>query len=179
MSARVSYTFFGYTLRPATAEDIELARAWTAADPDHRGVIAPEFWVEQAPGIDSYVLVDAAGPVFFFRMQRAVRLFVQFAPIRNKEDEKRAREGIFHGVNFLAAALSKVHIAEMLFDSASKLLRLYVVGRLRFIPREGTLSRAISILRPDVLSKPPEPLSMDSMENLAPVNEHGTLQRER
>lgn len=177
MSARVSYTFFGYTLRPATAKDLELARAWTAADPAHHGVIAPEFWIEQGIGIDSFVLTDAGGPIFFFRMQRAVRLFVQFAPIKNKVDEARARDGIFRGVNFLVGALAKVQICEMLFDSTSKLLRLYVVGRLRFTPREGTLSRAISVLRPNAPSKPSASLGVDPMENLALVDVHSTLRR--
>jgi hypothetical protein len=68
-----THQFGDYTLRPATAEDLPLAVAWNAADPDHRWEAEQKwYWVEQQPYVNAYVLCDATGPLFFFRMIRLV-----------------------------------------------------------------------------------------------------------
>ena len=68
-----THQFGDYTLRPATAEDLPLAVAWNAADPDHRWEAEQAgYWVEQQPYVNAYVLCDATGPLFFFRMIRLV-----------------------------------------------------------------------------------------------------------
>jgi len=73
MSAIESFKFGeSYLLRPAGngahLEDLELAVRWTAADPDHAGRVEPGFWLEQRLGRDSYMLEDAGGPLFFFKL---------------------------------------------------------------------------------------------------------------
>jgi hypothetical protein len=111
MSAIETFGFGEYLLRPAgtngNAEaDLELARAWVAADPEHAGKVLPEFWLEQTLGRDSYLLRDGVGPIYFFKMHllgmvicdfksgaedvfpanrmgfdQAVRIFLQFPPL--------------------------------------------------------------------------------------------------
>jgi hypothetical protein len=67
MTALSTLRFSGYTLRPAGEADRRLAEQWTARDEDHAGKIDPGFWLEQQPGIDSVVVEDSQGPVFFFK----------------------------------------------------------------------------------------------------------------
>ena len=68
MSELNVFTFDGYVLRPAGVDDLEMAEAWTAADPAHHGTRA-DFWISNRIDVKSYLLVDRHGPVFFFRMQ--------------------------------------------------------------------------------------------------------------
>lgn len=66
-----TYHFDTYTLRPATMLDALLAMEWTAADPFHAWEAAqPDYWIEQKFGINTYVVEDVYGPVFFFKMVR-------------------------------------------------------------------------------------------------------------
>ena len=67
MTALNTLRFSGYTLRPAGEADRRLAEQWTARDEDHAGKIDPGFWLEQRLGMDSVVVEDSQGPVFFFK----------------------------------------------------------------------------------------------------------------
>lgn len=77
-----SFQFDKYTLRPAAGEiDLALATAWMAADRWHRGQFAPGFWLEQAATVNSFVLEDKDGPIFFFQTREAgtcLEIFIQF-----------------------------------------------------------------------------------------------------
>jgi hypothetical protein len=68
MTAINTFKFGEFFLRPAGEQDRALAERWTAADPDHAGVIDPNFWLENKLGRDGFLLSDASGPVFFFKM---------------------------------------------------------------------------------------------------------------
>ena len=72
MSALNTLQFKGYTLRPAGERDLPLAAEWTAADPDHAGQTHPVFWLEQGLGVDSVLVLDGKGPVFFFKAMMLV-----------------------------------------------------------------------------------------------------------
>jgi hypothetical protein len=67
MTALNTLRFSGYTLRPAGEADRRLAEQWTARDEDHAGKIDPGFWLEQRLGMDSVVMEDSQGPLFFFK----------------------------------------------------------------------------------------------------------------
>lgn len=79
-----SFKFDKYTLRPACMGDLPLAAAWIEADKWHRGQFVPEFWLEQSAEVNSFVLEDVRGPIFFFqtRLMSATKvdLFIQFPP---------------------------------------------------------------------------------------------------
>lgn len=161
---RLKFRFLGYELRPAEASDIELARAWTAADPVHAGKIAPEFWIEQGRGVGgmelTYVLCSPHGHLLFLRMERVARLYIQFSPIESEVDRKRLREGLQAGMTYLAAALGAVGIAEVLFDTGSAALRFFAIRALNFKPMpNGTMSRHLAVRAPraeDETSDDPE-----------------------
>jgi hypothetical protein len=68
MTALNTLQFKGFTLRPAAEQDRALAEQWTAWDAEHAGAIKPEFWLEQRMGVDSVLVLDGKGPVFFFKV---------------------------------------------------------------------------------------------------------------
>ena len=145
MSAQTGFQFLNFSLRPCTEDDIELARAWTAADPAHAGIIAPAYWLQQDIGVDSYLLADEHGPLFFFQMRRAVRLLIQFAP-ETEVDPTRTRSGLELGVKWLSMALGACSVTELIFDSTSKLLRRFVTGKLGFYSKVDTLTKNVQPL---------------------------------
>lgn len=174
MSAVDTFHFGNCELRPSTPADEDIARAWTAADPFHGGTIVGSYWLEQSAGVDCYLLSDELGPLFFFRMERAVkmeqeskrplyifsiepatRLLIQFGPTDTPEQAQRAKDGLAIGGRWLAGALATSGVGEIFFGSESKLLRRFVSGALGFTPRPDTLSRRISVtgrkLRPAVV----------------------------
>lgn len=165
MSARDTYHFGDCTLRPATGADLDLAREWTAADEVHKGTIAGNFWIEQGAGVDCYLLSDGQGPLFFYRMERAVtarvgneepvyffrlepavRLLIQFSPVTTEQERQRTRRGLIAGARWLAGMLGTSGVGEIFFDSTSKLLRRFVTGELDFDSRPDTLSRRIQVM---------------------------------
>lgn len=175
MSAKDGFTFGQYELRPATAEDADLAHEWTAADPAHAGIISPRFWLEQDRGVDCYLLSDAEGPLFFFRMQRAARLFIQFSPTATAQ---RTRQGLEEGMKWLNMALATVSVTEILFDSASKLLRRFVTGKLGFRPQPESLSKSVHL----AIRRPIAPLAPEAMDYIRQQEEkalHSMSQQER
>lgn len=81
MTALSTLRFSAYTLRPAGEEDRRLAEQWTAWDDDHAGKIDPGFWLEQRPGIDSVVVEDSRGPVFFFKTCLLIEKITDQSPL--------------------------------------------------------------------------------------------------
>lgn len=143
------YHFHGYTLRPATSEDILMSTAWTAADPWHANTTNPEFWLDQSPGIESYILEDAEGPVFFFRMTRAVRLDIQFPPEPPEGDtRKRVRDGLREGFGWLAAVLALSGVHEVIFKSENPELIRSAEKRLGFRYSKGELVHELEVRKP-------------------------------
>lgn len=144
MSASDSFKFLGYELRPTQSTDIDLARAWTKADPAHDGKIAPEFWLRQDKGVDGYVLSDGEGEILFLQMHRAVRFYIQFSPATTRAARERLRDGMKFGMQFLAASLGAVGMQEVIFDTASQMLARFVTRNLSFREAPGTLRRVLS-----------------------------------
>ena len=58
-----------------------LAEQWTARDEDHAGKIDPAFWLEQQPGIDSVMVEDSQGPVFFFKTRLMIVKIIDQNPL--------------------------------------------------------------------------------------------------
>jgi hypothetical protein len=135
---KTTYHFREYTLRPATEADRDLATTWTAADPWHANTTPPDFWLDQAIGLESYILEDAEGPVFFFRMTRAVRLDIQFPPEDPHDDmRKRVRDGLREGFGWLAAVLALSGVHQVIFKSENPELIRSAEKRLGFVPSPG------------------------------------------
>lgn len=155
MSALETFTFNGYTLRPANESDLPLAQLWTLADTDHKDITLPSFWIEQRIGRDSYLLSDGAGPVFFFKLHVTtwrgsamkpcrVELHIQFMPGITDEDTGRIRGGLTQGMTWLERVLRLSAIREVSFDSSNRKLIAFCKKRLGFSGEAGRLVKHIS-----------------------------------
>jgi hypothetical protein len=141
MSARETYKFGPYVLRPAGAgkDDATLAKTWTSADPDHCS-IEPDFWLLQDGENDSYVLCDQMGPLYFARLimisgpdGRAVEMHIQFPPDHaRKELRQRIAAGLLRGLEWLERMLRRVQVHELYFDSRSDSLIQFSIKRMGF-----------------------------------------------
>jgi hypothetical protein len=143
------WKFDGYTLRDATEADEPLARVWTQHDEHHHDMDG-RFWLEKDKGVETYVCEENGHPLFFVRLDKAVRIRIQFPPNvyppGSDEDHKhrdQVRRGLMRGMNFLEIALSVKGFRELIFDSVSPLLRAFTIGRLRFAKKPDTLSRML------------------------------------
>lgn len=152
MSAIETFSFDGYTLRPArTSRDLALATRWTEADRDHREV-DPAFWVEQKLGQDSYLLTGQGGPIFFFKVaalnSSAVELHIQFPPMPEAAEARREqtmllRDALSRGFAWLERVLIQSHVREVYFDSTSTSLIAFCVHHLEFQHDNGKLRKLL------------------------------------
>ena len=152
MTALASFTFRGYTLRPARWDDLSLAEYWVKEDPFHKGTTKAKFWCEQKIGIESYILSDKFGPVFFFKMQRAqggdAEIHVQFPPeMKNptaRSDQRcRVMNGLIFGFEWLERVLSLRQVNALFFDSKNPSLIRFSKRRLGFVEDGQRLKRVI------------------------------------
>jgi hypothetical protein len=141
MPAISSFGFNGFTLRPTSATtDWQLAHDWQQADPHHRGG-RTDFWLEQRPGVESYLLLKGNTPVFFLRMARLsrfeVELHIQFSPELPEPDAEAERKrqmmlGMVQGLVWIEKVLSNLHVERISFTSRSPRLTKFCVRRLGF-----------------------------------------------
>jgi hypothetical protein len=141
MSANGDMHFRGYTVRAANQEHLGLAKLWTAADPDHDGVLSPQFWLEQRAGVDSTLLLDSVGPVFFFKAALLLvredpvlraQIFIQFMPAKTEEDLERTRSGLIHGTAWFEQIMRISGVKEIFFDTRQAKLIAFCKKRLGF-----------------------------------------------
>lgn len=149
MTALASFTFQGFTLRPTRYDDRDLAEEWNAADPDHCNTTDPDFWLEQRPGIESYLLEDAAGPIFFFKMERRaadqVEVHIQFPP-GDRNNKVRILAGLSSGYEWLERILILHAVRTVTFTSQSPSLIAFCERRLGFIEQGGRLWKVLTPL---------------------------------
>ncbi|MGA9668403.1 MAG: hypothetical protein WBQ94_04300 [Terracidiphilus sp.] len=149
-----TFAFDGYTLRLAEPEDLALARAWTEADRDHAGRVAPEFWVEQKELEQGYLLSDGEGPLYFFKgivRHRAagtvLEVNIQFPPYVGSVYarymlRKRIGEGLVDGMGWLEEKMRGV-VDEVRFESSDAALMDFCVRRLGFEETGGILRKGL------------------------------------
>lgn len=130
------FHFDGYTLRLAvTTQDLPLAALWTAADPDHADMI-PWFWMRQSPDINSFVLEDSEGPLFFFRMQimnvTEIEVHIQFGPGDALPARARLMNALLAGFAWLENRLAQVGFRTMFFYSKNPALIHFCQKRMGF-----------------------------------------------
>jgi len=161
MSAIETFSFGEYTMRPAGADDLQIARVWNALDRWHRDCIKPEFWIEQKLRRDSFLMLDRLGPLLFFKMHGhgpkndwrsdRVQIFIQFPPappfgLERKNHFYRVGSGVEKGFAWLERILIANGVEELFFDSESVSLVLFCTRNLGF-NRDG--HRLSKILIPD------------------------------
>jgi hypothetical protein len=131
-------TFKGYQLRDTVPGDLELARDWTAADPDHAGRVLPEFWITRG-----WLLSDDKGPLFFFRgirtMSRTLEIHVQFGKDLTRE---RLVPALIDGEAWLLE--NALDVDEICFDSKNPILIHFCEKRLGFVNQFGKLCKRLT-----------------------------------
>lgn len=177
MAALASFSFRGYSMRPAHDPackliclrpeqrkgvkkcqlcDMRLAEAWTAADSHHRDTTLPIFWLDQRLGTESYVMEDSAGPILFFKMVRqpgqTVEMHVQFPPLPESatgraESRYRVVHALMLGFEWLERVLILREIKSLSFICDTPQLKRFCEKRLGFTQDHGTRLRKV-IARP-------------------------------
>jgi hypothetical protein len=117
------------TLRMVTEKDEPLLRQWIEADPDHKETSSVEFFSTQSPIEECYVLEDQAGPLFFLKTTRAIRLDIQFGPPIMRE---RMRKGLQQGFPWLETMLGMRNFGEVMFATQNPELARSMEKRLGF-----------------------------------------------
>jgi len=149
-----SYQFKGYLLRPSLASDLELARLWTARDPDHAGRVDPGFWLSQGRYAQAYLLSDADGPVFFFKgvvrpREAAIEVHIQFPPdedepLRNMR-RRRISQGLIEGLAWLEERMLAKMVTEIIFESSTPALIRFSKRHLGFTHENGKLRKQLPL----------------------------------
>lgn len=139
-----TFRFGKYTLRPATPRDHALVKSWIEKDPFHASTTKPDFFLFSTRGMDCYVLEDDEGPIFFFKMTRAVRLDIQFGPSRSTEERERNRDALSEGLAWLNGVLWASGFRQVLFNSENPVLVRSCTKRLGFVASPHELVRYLA-----------------------------------
>jgi hypothetical protein len=111
------FTFDKYRLRKAEEADRAMCQKWINEDPDHAGCVTPDFFLKQEPGAEAYLMEDENGPLFFFKMSRAIRISIQFGPSATREERDRNAEALEVGFGWLLSQAQDAVVREMIFES--------------------------------------------------------------
>lgn len=130
-----------YTLRPAAAEDLPLAKLWNGEDADHAQRVDPLFWVTQSARSDAYLLTEYATgePLFFLKLctvtgrRGTVELHIQFDPGVGGAARERRGKALRDGLGWLERTLKVSGATEIIFRSRNSQLILFAVKRLGFV----------------------------------------------
>jgi hypothetical protein len=150
----ITHQFSRYLLIPADPRHLDLARAWTLADPDHAGSVRPEFWIEQGEGCEAWLLTDEEGPVYFFKAvhcQPDVEVHIQFPPypaaapiLSQVHHRNRLALALVEGMRWLECRLKAAkRMREIRFDSRDPKLIRFAEKHLGFTNEGGHLSKRL------------------------------------
>lgn len=119
------YAFDGFLLRPPLQEDLPLAAAWNEAEPTHDGTNAL-FYTWNSTEVNSFVLCDEQGPIFFIRMQTTppkwdpegkwLGIYILFSP-GGALRQRRTRHGLRCGMRWLEKMLTETGFEGYYFHS--------------------------------------------------------------
>jgi len=135
-----NYKFDGYKLRPSTVLDRVTAHLWNEDDPDHAWEKGHEYyWVEQRPGVNSYLLEDEIGQViFFFKMirmadRRSIEVNMQFPRKARTKLKWYLMQAMIAGFGWLEKTLPENGIDIVYFNSKSEPLIAFAQAHLGFV----------------------------------------------
>jgi hypothetical protein len=136
-----------FSVRRAEPKELDRLNEFIAADPDHAGKCQAQFWIDQAPGVESVVFND--GPEekpgdtdVYVRLTMVARLDVQFPPNKTREKKMAIAQLMKQGMPWLMAELKRRGIREVVFDSKSPGL-IAMCKRFGFEAKENEFSARI------------------------------------
>jgi hypothetical protein len=148
----ITHQFSRYVLIPADPKHLDLARAWTLADPDHAAQrVRPEFWIEQGERWEAWLLTDEEGPVYFFKAVRYdpdIEVHIQFPPYpavaaitSQIHHRNRLSMALVEGMRWLERRARGVR--EIRFESQNPSLIRFAEKHLGFTNEGGRLSKRL------------------------------------
>lgn len=137
-----TYQFDGYTFRAATYLDLALARTWNEADPEHGWEMQyPQYWIEQSRQVNSYVLEDGEGIVFFVKSIRQphneIEITMQFDRSMKTVMLSRVVFGLMTGFAWLKKALPANRYDAVYFVSENPELIAFAQNNLGFVANKN------------------------------------------
>lgn len=157
--------FDGYRLRQVEERDYKQLEQWIAADPVHRDVLDPEFFMGEAinqegnlaedPHVNVFALDDRKGTLMYIRLSTASRVHIQFAPGPSSAEQGKnfhrelhrfrtqMRNALLKGMAFLEVGLRNTGVREWIFESESQALRSMVEKHMGFVASPHEMVRII------------------------------------
>lgn len=142
--------FGGYKLRFPEEGDRDKLLAWIEADPDHANAMTPEIFLGQHEdgSEDSrptcFVMEDEAGEIFFIRISRAARVYMQFGPAKDGTAAGRNGNALVHGMAYLESMLASAGVEEWVFETKHSGLKRIAKRRMGFTESAGDMIRPIA-----------------------------------
>jgi len=120
--------------RKTTETDRKKLEDWISEDPDHKEQIA-DFWLPQNDShVQTYVVQDEQGDIFFVRQENVLRLHIKFAPPNEK---KRLARAISEFANNITIGAKKTGYKQVIFESVfAPLIRFLGKRGFRSSPNE-------------------------------------------
>lgn len=139
------FQFSHYTLRPAEEADRAHLAGFIAADAEHRDSVQPDFFLKPERGEECFLLLDNFGePVFYFKMERALRIHIQFGPCASDEQRERNRTALKLGMAWLEQMAARSGHRQLIFESKFAPLIAFCKRRLGFRQSKDELVRNVA-----------------------------------
>jgi hypothetical protein len=102
--------------RALREEDRSKIVDWVAADPDHCGKSDVGFWmpIPDDPSSLKFMVEDESGDLMAIRLEKVMRVHVQFAPATEKD---RIRKALPDFLQFLDSEGRKHHYTQLIYES--------------------------------------------------------------
>lgn len=146
--------FGSYTFRSVDESDRVRLTDWIAWDPAHAGVMSAEFFMGLRRNPEGKLirdsrptclaLEDSGGLLFYIRVSRAARTYIQFSP-DNSKNRGRVSLGLLKGMAFLEVGLGHAGVEQWIFETRETRLKKLAGLRLGFRESPDEMVRPIYI----------------------------------
>ncbi|HEY2351078.1 MAG TPA: hypothetical protein VGH83_01125 [Candidatus Acidoferrum sp.] len=154
--ANIQGKFDEYTLRSVDESDRDQLTTWIENDHTHANIIEPDFFMgltrNDAGGLVAdprptcYALDDLDGTIFYIRISRAARVYIQFNHAYSPTERARIARALSRGMIFLEIPLAKAGAEQWVFDTQSSALKKMGQLRLGFKPSPNEMVREIPLI---------------------------------
>lgn len=125
------------TRREVSTADRDQIAEWISQDSDHKDRGDANFWLPENEKDDQcFAMEDEHGTIFYVRLEKVLRLHVQFAP----KERQRTAAAIDEFTKQIATAAKATGYAQLIFDSVfAPLIRFLHKRGFRSSPAEQVL----------------------------------------
>ena len=139
------FHFDQYIVRPMNEGDRSYLDSLIEEDAFHKGRMTPDYFLKLVPGEDAWALEDEQGNVeLYFKTQVVVRLSIQFAHSKTKEEKKKNRMALMKGFAWIESMFRQNRFRQIIFDTTGPELTAFAKRRLGFRESQSELLREIA-----------------------------------